>query len=131
MQSKNQVDAFYEKIDHDWRQGANILQIFSKSAKQINNIQQLLDAVQEAKTTTFCNRKTGDGDCEDTADNVLEIIRHNPQGKYTVSSLRFEYYLLDDPDDPDETPEFVQNHGFLVFYDDDSKDWFKTGMVKY
>jgi hypothetical protein len=125
MQSKNQVDAFYEKIDHDWRQGANILQIFSKSAKQINNIQQLLDAVHEAKTTTFCNRKTGDGDCEDTSDRVMELLPEIPGGKYTVESLRFEYSEQEDLDDYDVTPDFVQNHGILIFYSTETKPWFK------
>ena len=132
MQSKNQVDAFYEKIDRDWRQGANILQIFSKSAKQINNIQQLLDAVHEAKTTTFCNRKTGDGDCEDTSDRVMELLPEIPGGKYTVESLRFEYSEQEDLDDYDVTPDFVQNHGILIFYSTETKPWFKiTEIITY
>jgi len=125
MQSKNEVDAFYEKIDHDWRQGANILQIFSKSAKQVNTIQQLLDAVHEAKTTTFCNRKQGDGDCEDTSDRVMELLPEIPGGKYTVESLRFEYSEQEDLDDYDVTPDFVQNHGIVIFYSAETKPWFK------
>lgn len=137
LQSQEDVNQFYKKVDNEWgdfESGTNMLNIFSKDKKRVNSIDEVLQATEEAKKTTFCNRKTGDGDCEDTADKVLKLIKHNPQGKYTVSSLRFEYYLLDDPDDPDdpdETQEFVQNHGFLVFYDDDSKDWFKTGIIKY
>ena len=132
MHSKNEVDAFYEKIDHDWRQGANILQIFSKSAKHINTIQQLLDAVHEAKTTTFCNRKPGDGDCEDTSDRVMELLPEIPGGKYTVESLRFEYSEQEDLDDYDVTPEFVQNHGILIFYSTETKPWFKiTESITY
>ena len=132
MQSKNQVDGFYEKIEDDWRQCANILQIFSKSAKQVNNIQQLLDAVQEAKTTTFCNRKTGDGDCEDTSDRVMELLPEIPGGKYTVESLRFEYSEQEDLDNYDETPAFVQNHGILIFYSTETKPWFKiTESITY
>lgn len=131
LQSQKDVDKFYKKVDRDWgdfKSGTNMLNIFSKGKKKVNSIDEVLKAVEESKKTTFCNRQTGDGDCEDTADKVLEIIKHDPNGKYTVSSLRFEYYLSEDED---ETPEFVQNHGFLVFYNDNSKDWFKTGVIKY
>lgn len=134
LQSQEQVNQFYKNVDNEWgdfESGTNMLNIFSKEKKRVNSIDHVLQAMEQAKETTFCNRQTGDGDCEDTADKVLELIKHNPQGKYTVSSLRFEYNLLEDPYDPDETPEFVQNHGFLAFYDDDSKEWFKTGIVKY
>lgn len=58
---------------------------FQRRKKRVNSIDDVLQAMEQAKETTFCNRQTGDGDCEDTADKVLELIKHNPQGKYTVS----------------------------------------------
>ena len=68
----------------------------------------------EAKATAFCNRKPGDGDCEDTSDR-MELLP-SAGGKYTVESLRFEYSEQEDLDDYDVTPDFVQNHGILIFY---------------
>lgn len=134
LHTQDQVSDFYKKVDREWgdfKSGTNLLNIFAKSTKRVNDIDELLKAVDLAKKTTFFSRQSQDGDCEETADKVLEIIKDNPQGKYSVTSLRFEYYMLEDPHDPDEQPEFVQNHGFVAFYNNDSKDWFKTGFIKY
>ena len=115
--SKMEVTNFYDRINEEWgdfENGTNMLNIFSKEKKHVNNIQELLNAVKEAKETTFCDRKSGDGDCEETSDRVMELLPDNKDGKYTVESLRFEYYIKSEEDE-DETPEFVQNHGILIF----------------
>ena len=55
----------------------------------------------------------------------MELLPEIPGGKYTVESLRFEYSEQEDLDDYDVTPDFVQNHGILIFYSTETKPWFK------
>ena len=119
LANEEDVKNFYEKVNSEWRDDANVVNIFSKSKKRVNSINDVLIAVSQAKKTTFCNRKTGDGDCEETADEVISIIEDNPRGNYIVDSLRLEYYEYEE--DSESDPVFVQNHGFLAFYNEKTK----------
>jgi hypothetical protein len=136
--NKSDVDKFYERVDREWgdfKGGTNLLDVDVKESKKVNSINDVLKAMRKAKKTTFCNRKNGNGDCEDTADEVLELLKHDAKGKYVVESHRIVYYIEEhdeDGNDYGETPEFVQNHGFLVIYPLSSKNkkWFKYGRMK-
>ena len=131
MKTKKTVDEFYQKVNKKWGYDVdpdtNMVFINNKETKRVNNIEEVLEAVSQAKRTTFCKRKDGDGDCEETADEVIGIITNKPGGKYTVSSQQLMYYIEDIDEWTGESgdPEMVQNHGFLVFYDDKSKPWFR------
>lgn len=131
MKTKKAVDEFYQKVNKKWGYDVdpdtNMVFIENKETKRVNNIEEVLEAVSQAKKTTFCNRKDSDGDCEETADEVIRIITNKPSGKYTVSSQQLMYYIEDIDEYTGESgdPEMVQNHGFLVFHDDKSKSWFR------
>ena len=131
--TKTDVDKFYERIDSEWGDfegGTNLLDVDVKEKKKVNSINDVLKAMRQAKKTTFCNRKNGNGDCEDTADEVLKLLKNDSKGKYVVESHRIVYYI--EEEDEDKTPKFVQNHGFLVIYPISSKNkkWFKYGRMK-
>ena len=136
--NKSDVDKFYEKVDREWGDfegGTNLIDIEIKESKKVNSINDVLKAVRKAKNTTFCNRKNGNGDCEDTADEVLKLLKNESKGKYIVESHRIVYYIDQDDEEANdygEAPEFVQNHGFLVIYPISSKNkkWFKYGTIK-
>lgn len=136
--TKSDIDKFYERIDSEWgdfEAGTNLLDVDVKDSKKVNSINDVLKAMRNAKKTTFCSRKNGNGDCEDTADEVLKLIKNVPSGKYKVESHRIVYYMEEDDEEAngyDEAPEFVQNHGFLVIYPVSSKNkkWFKYGRMK-
>ena len=136
--TKTDVDKFYERIDSEWGDfegGTNLLDVDVKEKKKVNSINDVLKAMRQAKKTTFCNRKNGNGDCEDTADEVLKLLKNESKGKYMVESHRIVYYIEEEDEEANdygETPEFVQNHGFLVIYPVSSKNrkWFKYGRMK-
>ena len=136
--TKTDVDKFYERIDSVWGDfegGTNLLDVDVKEKKKVNSINDVLKAMRQAKKTTFCNRKNGNGDCEDTADEVLKLLKNESKGKYMVESHRIVYYIEEEDEEANdygETPEFVQNHGFLVIYPVSSKNrkWFKYGRMK-
>ena len=136
--TKSDVAEFYKRIDKTWGDfegGTNLIDVGVKGRKKVSSINDVLREVKKAKKTTFCNRKNGNGDCEDTADEVLKLLKHNPNGKYMVESHRIVYYIEQDDEEANnygEAPEFVQNHGFLVIYpiSGKNKNWFKYGTIK-
>ena len=145
LNSKLDVEKFYKRIDDEWgdfESGTNMIHVDVKSSKTVNSINDVLKVVDHVSKTTFCNRKNGNGDCEDTSDEVLKQIKEIPDGKYIVESHRVVYYEVPFDEEYEEyeeygDPVFVQNHGFLVFYpiSGPSKSWFryggKDGTIKF
>ena len=136
--TKSDVAKFYKRIDETWGDfegGTNLIDVIVKERKKVSSINDVLREVTKVKKTTFCNRKNGNGDCEDTADEVLKLLKHKPEGNYMVESHRIVYYIEQDDEEANnygDSPEFVQNHGFLVIYPISSKhkNWFKYGTIK-
>lgn len=139
---KTDATKFYEKVDKEWgdmENGTNLINTFRKAdtkhveTKRVDSIDEVKAIAKKLKKTTFCKRKNGNGDCEDTADAIFEEIKSKPGGKYLVESHRVEYYI----DEYDEEigdyagdPEFVQNHGYLVIFLPSKRNWLREERVR-
>lgn len=139
---KMDATRFYEKVDRDWGDmgnGTNLINTFRKAdskhveTKRVDSIDEVVAIAKQLKKTTFCKRKNGNGDCEDTADAIFEKIESKTGGKYLVESHRVEYYIEEydkEIGDYSGDPEFVQNHGYLVIFLPSKKSWLRKGIIR-
>ena len=134
INSKKDSDRFYKKIDKTWGIDGEFANIIVMDKVKINDIKQLEKISKEVKSV--CKRKDGNGDCEDTAESIIDNLKqyHNPKGKYVVEYHRLEYYEYEELNNDDNNydyndkePIFVQNHGYNVCYliKSEQKKWFR------
>jgi hypothetical protein len=129
INSKKDVNKFYQKIDKTWGIDGEFSNVIVMDQVKIDDIKQLEKISKEVKLV--CKRKNGNGDCEDTAQLIIDNLRsyHNPKGKYMVEYHRLEYYEYDSDSEEylNKEPIFVQNHGYNICYliESEQKEWFR------
>jgi len=133
INSKKDVNKFYQKIDKTWGIDGEFANIIVMDQVKIDDIKHLEKTSKEVKSV--CKRKNGNGDCEDTAQLIIDNLRtyHNPKGKYMVEYHRLEYYEYESDSESEseehlnKEPIFVQNHGYNVCYliESKQKEWFR------
>ena len=137
VNSKKDADKFYQKIDKTWGIDGEFANIIVMDKIKIDDIKQVEKTSKEIKS--ICKRKNSNGDCEDTAQLIIDKLKqyHNPKGKYSIEYHRLEYYeyetlnnINNNNNNNNREPIFVQNHGYNVCYliKSDDKKWFRYGQ---
>ena len=86
INSKGAANKFYKRIDKEWADDANKVNIIIMDKKNIDNLQDIIDASKNA--TQSCIREKGD--CEDTAKAVIDLIQ-NPEFRENLGSKGYEF----------------------------------------
>lgn len=131
INSEGDANNFYKKIDRIWSDGANYVELIIMDSLKIDN----LDILEEVSRKSKKSCKRTNGNCEDTSKYIMDELRqyNKKGGKYIVEYHRAEYYESIDSDYDEETntyiesqtPEFIQNHAYIVVYEDKYKSWFR------